>query len=214
MSTVQDESVASSLPAPLRDAANILLLASPMDTGVDEACLDLLMVDAPSQEDVLYITFTGTMNDRLSAWRNRVDGEPPAKVGLICVGEMTRSAASHSNVSRSSAGPVSITTISDPGDLTGIGITLNEYLSQWDGDGNRLVGCFDSLTSLLQYTDIDAAFRFLHVVTGRFTAAGAVGHYHLDPSAHDDQTVNSLIGLFDAVVELEDGEWSFRSIRT
>ena len=66
--------------------------------------------------------------------------------------------------------------------------------------------CFNSITSLLQYADVQRAFRFLHVVTGRVKTVGGTGHYHLDPEAHDRQTLATLKGLFDAVIEVnEDG---------
>ena len=61
------------------------------------------------------------------------------------------------------------------------------------------------------FRSLQRAFRFLHVVTGRVKTAGGVGHYHLDPEAHDRQTLATLKGLFDAVVNVdEDGELSIQ----
>jgi hypothetical protein len=76
-------------------------------------------------------------------------------------------------------------------------------------EDEHIVFCFDGVTSLLQYADLQRAFRFLHVVTGRVKTVGGVGHYHLDPEAHDTQTLATLKGLFDAVIEVEDdGTWT------
>jgi hypothetical protein len=72
------------------------------------------------------------------------------------------------------------------------------------GEEEQIAVCFNSVTSLLQYADLQRAFRFLHVVTGRVKTVGGVGHYHLDPDAHDSQTLATLKGLFDAVVEVEE----------
>jgi hypothetical protein len=38
-----------------------------------------------------------------------------------------------------------------------------------------------------------------------------VGHFHVDPAAHDEQTLATLRTLFDAVVTVEDGEQVVRS---
>jgi len=59
------------------------------------------------------------------------------------------------------------------------------------------------------YSDLQTVFRFLHVFTGRIQSADALGVYVIDSTAHDDQTMNTLKQLFDAVIELEeaaDGE--------
>ncbi|GGL64608.1 hypothetical protein GCM10009039_23180 [Halocalculus aciditolerans] len=57
---------------------------------------------------------------------------------------------------------------------------------------------------------MERAFQFLHVMTVKLSREGAVAHYHLDPDAHDKQTVGTLTQLFDAVLERRDGEWTLR----
>jgi hypothetical protein len=89
-----------------------------------------------------------------------------------------------------------------------LGITVSEYLSKHGGT-NTMVS-FDSLTSLLQYVELQRAFRFLHVLANRVKTAGAVAHFHMDPGAHDEQAMATLSSLFDAVAEFDDGEWSIR----
>ena len=75
-------------------------------------------------------------------------------------------------------------------------------------ENEHIAVCFNSITSLLQYADLQRGFRFLHVVTGRVKTVGGVGHFHIDPDAHDAQTLATLKGLFDAVVEVnDDGSW-------
>jgi hypothetical protein len=63
------------------------------------------------------------------------------------------------------------------------------------------VVCFDSLTAMLQYVDVETAYEFLHAITGQLYAADARAHFHIDPTAHDRTTVDSIASLFDAVVE-------------
>ncbi len=97
-----------------------------------------------------------------------------------------------------------------PADLASVGIELSDLLSTLDASGEAGTAvCFDSLTALLEHTDLQQAFRFPHVVTDRVESAGAVGHYHVDPDAHDRETLATLEGLLDAVVTVdEDGDWS------
>ena len=102
---------------------------------------------------------------------------------------------------------VSVETVSAPADLTGLGVTLSQTLSTTDD----VTLCFDSLSALLQYVDRETAYEFLHTVTGQLYGAGVAAHFHLDPTAHDRQTVDALASLFDTIVDLRDGT---RSVRT
>jgi 2C-methyl-D-erythritol 2,4-cyclodiphosphate synthase len=111
---------------------------------------------------------------------------------------------------RSDGTVISTTTVSEPGDLTGIGIKMNKALSAWEDDDARTHVCFDSLTTLLQYVDTRRAFQYLHVTTKRVESAGAIAHYHIDPEAHDEQTLATIESLFSDVFEYgtETGTWS------
>lgn len=68
-----------------------------------------------------------------------------------------------------------------------------------------MVGCFDSITALLQYTTVEKAFRFLHVLTNRVRRTGATAHYHLIPGTHDEQALATLGTLFDARIDATAG---------
>lgn len=193
------------------DAHNVLLLAPPMDACADDGCVDLLTVDSPGREDVLFVTFVDSPDERLEVWRSRAGNEPPAKLGFVNVADTTRSAAV---AATSAVGPgeeFSIRSVSSAGNLTDIGIEVSKYLAEWDGDGNRTVVCFHSLTTLLQYVDLQRAFRFLHVVTGRVRATEGLAHYHVDPSAHDARTINTLKTLFDGLAEWDGTSWQVRN---
>mgnify|MGYP000591950780 CR=1 FL=1 len=104
------------------------------------------------------------------------------------------------------ADDVTVKSVSTPDDLTGLGITLSQALSTHED----AVVCFDSLTVLLQYVDTETAYEFLNALTGHLYAADARAHFHLDPAAHDTQTVDALASLFDAIVEAEGEAWSAR----
>lgn len=190
---------------------NVLLLAPSFDGCADDACVDLLSVDPPGGENVLFVTFVQSPDERLLRWRSRRDAAAPARIGFVDAGDSTRSAAVTSTGTGGPADTVSVRTVSNAGDLTHLGIQLSTYLSEWEDDPNRTVVCFHSLSTLLQYADLERIFRFLHAITGRIRSADAVAHYHMDPSAHDAKTLNTLTTLFDGIVEWDGEDWVVRN---
>jgi len=40
-------------------------------------------------------------------------------------------------------------------------------------------------------TDLNRAFRFLHLLTRRLSLAGAIAHFHLDPETCDEKTIET-----------------------
>ncbi|SIR57462.1 hypothetical protein SAMN05421858_2899 [Haladaptatus litoreus] len=199
----------SSVPASLDGESSILVLAPSMSTEADETCIDLLTQAPSEQENVLWVTFTRSPDGCLQDWLSHAGGRP-ANLRFLSVGETVRSVAASSSMQETPNEAV-IDTLSNPGDLTGLGIKVSEILQQWHGNSYETVACFHSLTALLQYSDVQTVYKFLHVLTGRFATAGVSAHFHLDPEAHDSQTINTLKTLFDAVAELEDGDWSVRT---
>jgi len=188
----------------LEGAANILLLAPSLGSHGTDAGTKLLARTEPGETNVLAVTYTETPSEFVGRW-DEVTAASPARGGVVAVGESEQSIDDPAWAVR---------TVENPSDLTGVGIELSELLSGMAsaaGDDEHIAVCFNSITSLLQYADVQRAFRFLHVVTGRVKTVGGVGHYHLDPEAHDRQTLATLKGLFDAVVEVDDdGNWDIQ----
>ena len=199
-----------SLQNDVESGACVLLLAPSIHASTEEACLNLLSPASPRDENVLWVTYTRTPDACIQDWLSHA-GERPRNMRFVSVGETTRSASARAGGDVAPNSGETVETLSSPGDLTGLGITLSEILKEWSGDGNETVACFDSLTALLQYADLQSVYKFLHVLTGRFDAADVTSHFHLDPEACDQQTVSTLTSLFDTVVELDDGEWRVRS---
>ena len=182
------------------NASNVLVLCPTMHDTEASICTDLLTVDDPDDENVLSVSYTVSPRERNERWRRYVGEEHPAERCLIDVGETTRRPDRNDTPVPDKA----VETVSDPADLTGLGVRLTEALKHWHDNDNRTVLCFHSLTALLQYTDVQRIFRFLHVLAGRLTSRDAVGHYHLDPTVCDDRTLNTFKTLFDAVVRVDD----------
>ncbi|WP_415379416.1 hypothetical protein [Halosimplex sp. TS25] len=184
------------LSSELADARNVLLCAPSMTGGEGEACTDLLIPSDPGGANVLWVTFRGNASDCLDQWAAATD-EQPAHAAVVVVGE------SRGRIPEG----VTVEHVSSPSDLTGLGIAIGELLSEWE---EAPVVCADSLTAMLQYVEAETAYEFLHAITGQLYAADARAHFHIDPTAHDRKTVDSIASLFDAVVEFGDGEPKIR----
>ena len=198
----------------LGDASNILLLAPPMDPRTDAGCGTLLDVGSPAESTVLFVSLSRGPDDRLDVWGNHVSQEPPAQCGFVVAGVGTRGsvATDGGGISSSPGDTYRIESVSSPADLTGLGMKLSDILADFATSDRELVVCFHSLSVMLQYVDVQRTFRFLHVITGRMAAADATAHFHMDPTVHDDRDRNTLLTLFDGVMELgDDGDWIVRS---
>ncbi|PSQ09551.1 hypothetical protein BRC93_12505 [Halobacteriales archaeon QS_5_70_15] len=187
-------------------AGDILLLGAALHAPVDPVCIDLV---AEAQPDaILWITVTRSVDDKLRGWQQHPEAELPDQIGMIDVGGQTHLGRSSESVLDGHS--VQIETVSDPRDLTGLGIAVNTVLGKWVDTDTRPVVCFDSITPLLQYSDLRRLFRFLHVFSQHLAEHSGVVHYHLDPTAHDQETINTLLELIDTTVEVgPDGDIEF-----
>lgn len=192
----------------------VLVLCPPFVPDGSLACVDLLTVDPTAQENVLSITYTESPCDRL-ALCDEYDGTQPADVSIINVEVNVRSTATSVTGGDSTEIPPELTAnhVSSPADLTDLGVTITTQLDEWQAEApdRQIVACFHSVTALLQYVDRRPTFKFLDVLTDRFTATDAIAHFHMDAGAHDERTISSLVALFDVVCEYENGEWTLRT---
>lgn len=206
-----DESSVSSLVEPV---SNVLLSAPALDSREAVACIDLLAGDDPAGENVLSVSFTRSPDRRISSWQNHAPGVHPERAGLISVQDPTRSTAAGDRPVELDSKPTafSLTSISNPADLTTLGIRITEYLQEWEDTDEQVVVCFHSLTTLLQYAELKRVFRFLHVLTSQLRKSDALAHFHIDESAHERQELATISTLFDSVVRLDEGgEWTVGS---
>lgn len=197
----------------LRDYSNVFFLAPSLGSRGEEGCMELSTLVAPERASVLVVTAVQTPDDRLDAWRTRVDEGLPDRMAFVEIGGATRSAGTGtSTIEDPAGGTIPVEPVPEPGNLTRLGVVMTNHLNRWEGDSGDIVVCFRPLTTLLQYADVRKVFRFLHELVRHSKTAGAVAHYHLDPTAHDEQTINRLKTLFNAVVEPDgDGGWTVKA---
>lgn len=185
---------------------NVLLLSPSLDPTARHTGVELLTRGTSGAQRVLAISYLDTPADWLDRWTERV-GPLPAALRLVVVGE---TAAGDDDWRSPATENVEVTRAS-PTDLTGVGMAVSETLSTWGETDDTVAVCVDSVTTMLQYAPLPTVFRFLHTVCRRLASVSALAHFHLDPAAHDDQTVARLTHLFDALVRIEDGESTVRA---
>jgi len=180
------------LPLSAVGAGTNLLLTGPTLEGARELLLRLLLGD----DGVLIITADTSARKVLTAFEDvggRVDRERVRVVS--CTQE------------RDDLDEF-VASVGSPGDLTGIGI---EYSGQYEqvyarGYGTIRTGIY-TLTPLLVYSeDVRPVFRFVNTVTSRIRTADGLGICAIDPSAHDEQVVNSIAQPFDARIDVRKSE--------
>lgn len=90
-------------------------------------------------------------------------------------------------------------------DLTGITSNLNSFLEDvWRGGNKQVVVVFDSLSTLLMYSNLQTVFRFLHILVARIKSADAVALYIIEQGMHDEATTATLKQLFSGAIELKE----------
>lgn len=184
----------------LEDATSVLLLAAEA-AEPDGLCRSVLEFGAPDDANFLGVAVGGVPDSRFEQWQQAM-GELPTGSGVITVGEPTRSAAA--SVPGPGPSPLTIDSVADPSDLTGLAMAIGAYLDAWADSARPAVVCFSSVGTLLLHADRERVFRFLHSTTCRLRDIGAVAHCHVDPGPLEESEVNALSGLFDAVVRFED----------
>lgn len=194
----------------LGDFSNVLLLAPMTPTG-NRACLELLEAITPPEEaNVVAMTYTQSPETWISDWE-ALFPRLPAELAFIYANtvESTVESGEHGVPPAVSVSRV------DPNQPMDVIAPLGQQLTRWADNGNRTLISVQTLSILLEYVDFDAAFRYLNVLTCRVQAADAIGVYHVDPAVHDEETLDSLKTLFDAVVEMSDDgeEWSVTETR-
>jgi hypothetical protein len=146
-------------------------------------------LDAGAERSVLAILYRHDVRSWTTALRSRCDRIDSA--AAVAVGPTSGSGRGRDDAA--------VRPVSDPTDLTGVGIAVGEWLRARETDEEPVV-CLDSLSTLLQYADPERAFRFLHGLRTQVRSADATAFVSVDPGAHDEATLGTFRALFDTVV--------------
>lgn len=175
-------------------AGTSLLVSGPAMTGKTDVVLDLLSVGTRAGQHAVAVSPDRSAKKVLDGFAG-----DDSRLWLIdCSGSSGRSSIENSD---------HVSFVSSPGDLTGIGIGVAKATRAIGPEvRNGIRMSVLSVSTLLQYADADRVFNFLHVLTGRIAAGDYLGAFTIDPSAHEDPTVNVITSQFDAVLDVRETE--------
>ncbi|MFB6152335.1 MAG: hypothetical protein ABEJ40_11075 [Haloarculaceae archaeon] len=162
-----------------------VLFLEPTMGGDDEACLDHLTA-GNDPTHTLSVLYRDPVERRTAALEERAAAV--ASGAFVCVGPTARE--------NEYADHGAVRVVSDPADVTGVGMAVTAWLDAHADDSCSAV-CLGSLSTLLQYAETERVFRYLHAVIGKCRGSGVHVHAHLDPAAHDERTVAPLAQLFE-----------------
>jgi hypothetical protein len=199
------------------DASSILVLAPTESDPDDEACLDLLTTYDLSSINVLSATVAQSASERLDLWCRDTEGTMPAGATIVD--------ASWDDVSTTGGRPalpgdegstqVSVRRLPSNAEPIDLGMAIARYLGAWESAPESTILCLHSLTDLLDRFDRETVVSLASGLNDLCEDVGATAHHHLDPAAHDEETVATLRPLYDTVVEHmgEDG-WTVTNAST
>jgi hypothetical protein len=170
-----------------------VLLTGPPMTGKRSLALDLLAASFGADDAALVISTMRPVSEALSALGSATGTRPARLRGIDCARDDT-------------AETDRISSVSNPSDLTGIGMHADRHLGELADAGYRPRVGLVSISTILPLAEFRPVYRFLHVLTGRTAATNSVCVVVLDSEAHDDRVVAAFTSLFDVRVEIRDGD--------
>jgi hypothetical protein len=168
--------------------------------GLIVANIRLSLLGPPGAEGsidhVVPVTVSRSPGDWVNA-RNRRAGDSTARTTHVNVDGLSRSTATSTGASTSA---VTVETVTD---LTELGTKVTDVVRAASANGERVGACVYSLTDLLQYVDRRETFFFVTTLANCIRRADGIAYFHLDPHAHDEETIDVFRTACDAVFEAE-----------
>jgi len=165
-----------------------------------DAALDVV----PGSTNVLVVSVARSMRTVVEEWRRRA-GTLPGALGLITYAEFDRSASAAASGQPSRqplpGSNITVTSMSDPGDLRRLGTALTLYLDDWVDTPRKTLVYVDALSPFVDAGGVESTFQFLHLLVQSADELDADVVVGLDPSTTDERTINTYRPLFDRVVD-------------
>ncbi|QGN06054.1 hypothetical protein Hrd1104_01270 [Halorhabdus sp. CBA1104] len=187
------------LPIEPIDPGSTVLVAGPALSPAESLVRSLVLQAAEDDEASLFISTNKTSEKLLTACRRTDPALDTSLMGIIdCSGQEPKPNETDA----------ALKYVSTQSDLTGIGMkfsALYESLYADAADGRVRTGLI-SLSSLAMYVDLRKLFRFAQTLSGRIDSAGGLGVFAIDPTTHDERTVNTLGQVTDGRIEVREYE--------
>jgi hypothetical protein len=179
------------------DATSVLLLAPAVRDAAAGAAAKLLEKDSQTHDRVVAVTFSQSAESWTRVWDRHVG--VATNVSCIDVDCGTRAASADGG---SAAVPVE--RVAKPADLKTLGRTVSNVLEQASDRGERVGLAIHSLTDLVHHVDEPTAFKFVYTLGEVVRRVEGTVYFHLDPGAHDDESIDTFAAACDAVVDIDD----------
>ncbi len=175
-----------------------VLITGPAMVGKREVAFRLLASGHETGEGVLCVSTSASASSMLDEFERYVPTLDRDRVAIVdCSGSDSQRAIREIATER----------VSSPGDLTGISIGTAKLLQRFsEQDVSEVRHGLVSISTLIQYLDLNTVFKFLHIYTSRIADTDGLGVFTLESISHDPKTVNTITSEFDCVIELREGE--------
>jgi KaiC/GvpD/RAD55 family RecA-like ATPase len=182
-----------------------VMISGPAMVGKRELAIRLLAAGHKEGDGILCVTTSNNSGRVLDDLENEIPTLDRSRVGIVdCSGR------DHQQTIQE----IATEQVSSPGDLTGISIGTAKLLQRFaNQDISEVRHGLVSVSTLLQYLDLDTVFKFLHIYTSRISDTQGLGVFTVDNASHDPQTINTITSEFDCVFELRETDTGDREIR-
>jgi KaiC/GvpD/RAD55 family RecA-like ATPase len=177
--------------------SNLLLIGDPLSLK-RELGMTILNAGLQNNEAAIYITSTNTAEEIRARWIEF--GLTPAfehqgRVKFVdCYSRMIGSNTSDTP---------SVKRVPSVIDYTKLAVTVNEWCSGYFLKNITVRILFDSLSTLLIYSNLQTVMRFLHIFLGQLRKQNVLGFLIVEEGTHDLLTVNQLKSFSNGALILE-----------
>jgi hypothetical protein len=178
-------------------SSSVLLLVPSHESADDSACIDLLTRDPSEDVNVVSVTLSASPAERLSVWQREAGGELPTQATVID----GRREMTTDELPVSESGSISVRGLPGDADLYDVGLAIASQLGAWKDTDETTVLCLHSVTRLLAAYETDRVIGLITALNDLCERLGVLAHSHVDPDAHDEETLAALRPLYDAVIE-------------
>lgn len=186
-------------------AGTNLLITGPGMIGKRELAIQLLAAGHQRGDGILCVTTSKNAASLLDEFESQIPTLDRERVAIVdCSGSDQQRTIKE----------IATEQVSSPGDLTGISIGTAKLLKRFaDRDVPEVRHGLVSVSTLIQYLDLETVFKFIHIYTSRIDETGGLGIFTVDNTSHDRQAIDSISSEFDYVVQLREAESGDREVR-
>jgi len=194
MSAGDGYAVGDALPLSDIEPGTTVFVAGPALSSAEDLARALVLAGGDGGDGALFVSTNRAATKLLDGCERLAPALDPGRIGVVdCSGQEIEETRAR------------VETVSNPADLTGIGIKFSALYEALHADGaERVRAGLITVSTLLMYSDLRAVFRFLHTLSGRITTTGGIGVFAIDPETHDEQTVNTLNQLCDGRIDVRE----------